>query len=454
MKKLLSAPAVFPVSLLTLFISAQAGASVLLEDDQLTLTYKNYYFNEYSKDNGDGRIWGANRNEWIHAAEVHYQTGFIGDWLQLEYGLLAADELRIGSSANNVTNLPDANQANGFDPDGLLGTQTAYVTTRYRGDGFTFSAGGGKKARESAIYMDSSTRIQNATSVGYDLNADIGKLKLYYTELHKLSQRDQDDWGDDIVTYSGEKIDALRYYGGEYAFDLGLTLELAEAESEDYIKERKARASYRLPLANKDALLFQATYGTMQDAGNLYETDGVGIITLADHDYAFAEAGSLDARYYELSAGYRWPGYSLSLNYSDVSGDDWNHNLARDEFRLWDTSSRYSWTFYGLEDEQAVSVLGSVDFEQFGLPNLNWYAGVWYSDQARGYNDFKRYEFTQELTYSFTGELQGLSLRYLNSFARAQGELDGVNRIANPIGPAALEDKNVNRLYLTYTKTF
>lgn len=454
MKKLLSAPTVFPVSLLTLFISAHAGANVLLEDDQLTLTYKNYYYNEYSKDNGDGRIWGANRNEWIHALEAHYQTGFIGDWIQLEYGLLGANQLRIGDSVDNVTNLPDANAANGYSPDGLLGTQTAYITTRYQGDGFTLSAGGGKKARESAIYQDSTTRIQNSTSVGYDLNANIGKLKLYYTELHKLSQRDQDNWGDDLMTYSGEKIDALRYYGGEYAFDLGLKLELAEAESEDYIKERKARASYLLPLANKDALLFKATYGTMQDSGSLYETDGVGIISLAGNDYAFAEAGSLDARYYELSASYRWPGYSLSLNYSDVSGDDWNHNLASNEFRLWDTSSRYSWTFYGLEDEQAVSVLGSVDFEQFGLPNLSWNAGVWYSDQARGYNDFKRYEFTQALSYHFSGELKGLSLRYLNSFARAQGELDGVNRIANPIGPAALEDKNVNRLYLTYTKTF
>lgn len=453
MQKRLSTPAALSVSLLALLVSGQARATLFTEGDELTLTYKNVYFNE-SADAIDQRIWGAERDEWVHALFADYKSGYLGDWLQLEFGLAGVEDIHIGSRADNVTNLPGATAANGFKPDTLFGTQTAYISTRYRGEGFSLHAGAGKKARQSAIYQDSLARIQPATSVGFDLAADLGALRLYYTELYKMSQRDADNWGESLRTYSGARVDALRYYGGDYDFGNGLKLALAQAESESYIKERKARISYLHPLAHRHALQLQATYGTMQDNGGLYERNGVALGTINGEDYALAEAGPLDARYYELSAGYRWPDYSLTLNYSRVTGGDWNHNLVANEFRLWDTSSQYAWIWYGLEDEAALSLLGSADFTPLGLPGLSWNGGVWYSDQARGYTGFERYELTNMLSYRFSGALEGLSLSWLNSYHRSQGELDQVTRTAHPVGPAMLERKDVNRLYLTWTRVF
>lgn len=239
-------------TLLALLISGQSRATLFTEGDELTLTYKNVYFNE-SADAIDTRIWGAERDEWVHGLFADYKSGYLGDWIQFEYGLAGVEDIYIGSRADNVTNLPGATAANGFKPDTLFGTQTAYIGTRYQGDGFRLHAGGGKKARQSAIYQDSLSRIQPATSVGFDLNADIGALRLYYTELYKMSQRDADNWGDDLRTYSGDKVDALRYYGGSYEVDNGLKLELAEAEAEDYIRERKARIGYRHSLQGHQA---------------------------------------------------------------------------------------------------------------------------------------------------------------------------------------------------------
>ncbi|WP_281254928.1 OprD family outer membrane porin [Oceanimonas doudoroffii] len=115
---------------------------------------------------------------------------------------------------------------------------------------------------------------------------------------------------------------------------------------------------------------------------------------------------------------------------------------------------QYAWIWYGLEDEDAVSLLGNADFGNLGLPGLSWNGGVWYSDHARGYTGFRRVELTNMLSYRFSGPLQGLSLSWLNSIHRSRGELDNINRTANPVGSAMLERKDVNRLYLTWSRTF
>ncbi len=428
-------------------LSFSIGASVLLEGDELRLTYKNYYFNESVDSIDNSHAWGAERDEWVHAAILDYSTGFINDWIQFEYGVAAADDLHIGSGVNNVTNLPGATAANGYEPDSLLGTQTAYITTRYQGDGFTLSVGAGKKARSAPVYRDSVSRIIDASSVGYDISANVGALKLYYTELHKLSLRNEDDWGESLRNFNGDRIDALRYFGGQYRFGNGLSLELAQAESQDYIRERLARARYRLPLSSQNALLFGASYGTLAKDGELFGNDAaLPFLSFFDEN--------LDASYYELSAGYRWPGHVLSLNFSNVIGGDLNHNLASSEIRHWDASSQYAWSWYGLEGEDALSLLSLMDFTRYGMPSLSWNAGIWFSDDAKGFKNFKRYEFTSMLGYEFSGELDGLSLQWLYSYHRAKGELDGVSRTAYPLGPAGLERKDVNRLYLTYTQKF
>ncbi|TCK16403.1 OprD family outer membrane porin [Marinobacterium mangrovicola] len=426
-------------------LTFNANADVLRDGDELKLTYKNYYWNESAQRGDDGRVWGADRDEWIQAALLEYNSGFIDDWIRFEYGAIAADNLNIGSSATNITNLSD-NDRDG-EPDGLLGTQTAYIETRYQGEGFILSAGVGKKARLAPVYKDNTTRIIDATSVGYDLNAKLGNLQLYFTELNKMSQRNEDDWGEPLTNYSGERIDSLRYFGAQYRFSNGLSLEAAQAESEDYIRERMARARYMLPLQNQHSLMFGLSYGTLDSVGDLYNQDASAPFLSFFND-------DLSASYHELSLGYRLPGIALSLNYSNVQGGDWNYNLVEQEFRQWDTHNQYAWSWFGLEGEDAISLLGMVDFSHFGVPGLRWNAGVWFSDDAKGFRDFKRHDFTSVLSYDFPGAFKGLNLSWMHSTHRAEGEIDGVNRTAYPLGPAGLERKDVNRLYIAYSRTF
>ncbi|NVK44222.1 MAG: outer membrane porin, OprD family [Oceanospirillaceae bacterium] len=423
-------------------LSVGSSASVLLDGDQLRLTYKNYYWNE-SVDDSTGRYAGSKRDEWVHAALVDYSTGYIGDWLKLDYGFAAANAINIGSGVTDVSNLPP-NRSDISDPNGTAATQTAYVSTRFGNDDLTVTAGAGKKRRSELLYNDSNSRILQSTTVGYDLDASVGGLRFYYTEFDKHSPRNQGTWGESLKTFAGEKIDAVRYYGARYDAGNGLKLDLTELEAEDYLKERYAKGAYDLALESGDRLNFSLIWGSQRDAGSLFERGGLG---------GYAPPGDLDVKFYDAGIRYAFDGITLGLNYLVTRDGDYNRVLFSSDHGTWETSGN-SWSRFGLEDEKVWTASLGVDFGQYGVPGLNWDLKAMHSSDARGYDDFSRNEYSSLLRYGFQNQLKGLSLIWYAVDHQATGNVDGVIRTVDVVGPAQLERKDVNRFYLVYSKAF
>ncbi|GGO79291.1 porin D [Marinobacterium nitratireducens] len=418
-----------------------ATASTLIDGDQLRLTYKNYYWNE-SRDDSTGRYHGPARDEWVHAAIVDYSTGYMADWLKLDYGFALAGPLYIASDVENVTNLP-ANRDDVSDPNGIASTQTAYLSTRFGDDDLSFNAGAGKKRRSELLYNDSNSRILPSTTVGYDLDLNVRGLRFYYSEFDKHSPRNENTWGESLKTFTGEKIDAVRYYGARYKTG-GLQLDLTELEAKDYLKERYAKGAYDLTLDGGNRLGFSLIWGDQRDAGDLFESGGLG---------GYAPAGDLDVQFYDAGIRYGFDGITLGLNYLVTRDGDFNRVLFTSDHGTWETSGN-SWTRFGLEDEQVWTASLGVDFGQYGVPGLNWDLKVMHSSDARGYDNFSRDEYSSLLRYGFQNQLKGLSLIWYSMVNRGTGEVDGVDRTVDVIGPTQLERKNANRFYLVYSKAF
>ncbi|UTW13463.1 OprD family outer membrane porin [Marinobacterium rhizophilum] len=423
-------------------LAPSASASVLLDGDELRLTYKNFYWTE-SVDDSTGQYAGSKRDEWVHAALVDYSTGYIGGWLKLDYGFAAADQLHIGADVTDVSNLPP-NRNDISDPNGTAATQTAYLGTRFGNDKVTFNLGAGKKRRSELLYNDSNSRILPSTTVGYDLDANVGGLRLYYTEFDKHSPRNQGTWGESLKTIGGEKIDAVRYYGARYDAGNGLVLDLTELEAVDYIKERYAKGAYSLALENGDKLSFSLIWGDQQDAGSLFEYGGLG---------GYAPPGDLDAKFYDAGIRYGFGGLTLGLNYLVTRDDDLNRVLFSSDHGTWETSGN-SWSRDALEDEQVVTASLGVNFAEYGVPGLSWTLKAAHSSDARGYDNFSRNEYSSLLSYAFQNELKGLSLTWWAVDHQATGVIDGVDRTVKVVGPAGLERKDANRLYLVYSRAF
>ncbi|GAA0692449.1 OprD family porin [Marinobacterium maritimum] len=422
--------------------SLNAHASVFLDNDVLTLTYKNYYWNE--DPNRYGSIeGGSTRDEWVHAALLDYSTGYIDGWVKFDYGFAVADQLVIGSDVTDVSNLP-SNSDDITDPHSMASTQTAYLSVRYPGDAFALTAGAGKKRRSSLLYDDSNSRILPSTTVGYDLSADIDKLTLYYTRFDKHSPRNDDNWGDSLENFLGEKIDHVSYYGAQYRFDNGLVLDAMELEAKDYLRERYLKAGYSMPLSDEGSLQMSFVYGNQQDAGHLFERDGLG---------GYSPAGELDVDFYDAGIDYQRGPYTLSLNYLTVKGGDFNRVLFSTDHGTWATSGN-NWSYNGLENEQMVRVGLGTDFSQLGIPGLFWLVQGITSNNASGYDNFSRKELVSYLSYDFQGALNGLNISWYADIHRAKGEVDGITRNVAVVGPAGLERKDVNRFYLTYSKQF
>ncbi|SIQ40812.1 OprD family outer membrane porin [Marinobacterium stanieri] len=422
--------------------SFNANASVLLENDVLRLTYKNYYWNEDPNSYGsiDG---GSTRNEWVHAALLDYSTGYINDWIKLDYGFAVADQLSIGSDVTDVSNLP-SNSADITNPDSMVSTQTAYLSLRYPGDTFALTAGAGKKRRSSLLYDDSNSRILPSTTVGFDLSADTEKLTLYFTQFDKHSPRNNDNWGDSLENFLGEEIEYVSYFGAQYRFDNGLSVDAMKLEAKDYLRERLLKAQYSMPLSQESSLQMSFIYGNQQDAGQLFERSGLG---------GYAPAGDLDVDFYDAGIDYQHGPYTLSLNYLTVKGGDFNRVLFSSDHGTWNTSGN-NWSFNGLENEKMIRIGVATDFSQMGVPGLFWVVQGIGSYDAAGYDDFSRKELVSYVSYDFQGALKGLNVSWYADIHRAEGEVDGVKRTESVVGPAGLERKDVNRFYLSYSKEF
>lgn len=419
-------------------LAGSAGADGFIDNSLTTLRYSQFYWKE-----NDGGGVGPTRDEWVQGAQFSFSSGWYEEVLGLDYSYGLADDLNIGSDANSLTNLePDDSVQS---PHGLAKPIEAYLRGRLSGEAGDLVIGGGKKIRRYAQYFDDATRILPAATFGFDADYRIDGLNLRYSHLKEFSPRNENGWGDDLSNFRGEKIDKLQLFALNYQLPFGSRLLAEYAESDEYLRAASLKVEHSIDLGAGRFIDLYATHGMQQDAGDLFEYNGVPGIYRAESSH--------DARYIDLSAKYKTSNYYLGMTYNKVRGDDFDRVFFSKDHGAWNSSAKLFY-FFGVEDEEMFKLMGGTNFSAIGLPQVRLDVHYAFSDHAAGYDGFSRREFQSLLQYNFNGPLKGLSLIWLHNEFHTKGQPDGIERTTSSRGPAGIITHNAERFYLNYVYSF
>lgn len=415
-----------------------AIADGFLADSQTQLEYRQYYFNG-DPDSGTG----PTRNEWVQGVLIDYQSGFYRNTLGFDLGYGAADALRVGDDANNITNLSADDDIQ--DPAPIAKPTTAYLKLRFGDEDNRLHLGWGKKSRNYHLYADNTTRILPASSIGYDIAYDYHDLELYAARIERFSPRDESGWGDDLQTFDGQSISSVDLAGLSYVLPGDVMFETEYLTARDYLDESFFKLSRDFTLSPDSTLAISLSHGTQRDGGNLFETQGVPRLYQADDSH--------DSRYEEATATWRHQGKYLGLAYTQVRGDNYDRRLFAEDHGTWESAAK-NFYWFGLGGETMWKVSTGIDLSPLGLEGLRWDGHYAFSDSADGYQDFSRREFLSLLRYRFSGPLDGLSLAWLHVDFETLGEPTPGSDKALTYASTGFITHDTDRLYLTYRYTF
>ncbi|WP_010483534.1 OprD family outer membrane porin [Pseudomonas sp. S9] len=425
---------------LAMIASAQAQErNSFVADSRMSIRYSQYYWNE---DHGNGV--GPTRDEWVQATLLSYKSGWYEDLVGLDYSYGLADALEVGNKATSISNLEAGDTVQ--SPHGIAKPVEAYLRGHLVGEAGEFNYGVGKKSRRYGLYFDDPiSRILPPSTLGADMEYRFGGLEARYSYINGFSARNESGWADDLTNFSGEKIDAMRLYALNYSFDDGTQILAEYAESEDYLKASSIKIKHSFQLSADQFLDLYATHGMQQDAGKLFDYQGVPGLYEAENSH--------DARYIELSAKYRFGHAYAGVDYNKVSGDDFDRLFFSADHGTWNSSAKLFY-YFGAENEEMYRVSAGTNFDFIGVPQLRLDSHYAFSDHAAGYNGFSRREFQTVLQYNFTGMLSGLGLAWLHNEFTTKGTPDQVNRFAASYGPAGIITHHANRFYMNYIYNF
>ncbi|SIQ76466.1 OprD family outer membrane porin [Marinobacterium stanieri] len=415
-----------------------ASASDFIDQSETSIRYAQYYWDE-DPDKG----FGPTRDEWVHAIQATFKSGYFADRVGLDLSAALAGDLNVGGEANSLTNLSPNTSIQ--DPHGIGKLTEAYLRFQPLGaDNTGLKLGIGKKVRSRTQYADNTTRILPASTTGADLDYAFKHGSVYFTQIEGFSPRNTSASSNSLENFNGDKIDHLRILGTNLKLPFNISANLEHAESKDYLKSSFASLSKSFTLNNDAKIQLHFKYGNQQDAGDLFETTGAG---------PYAAESDHDATFYELGGKYSQGPYYLGAHVTKTRGDDYDRVFFAEDYGHWSSAAK-NFYWFGLEDEQMIKLSGGMSFADLGIPQLRWDAHYAWSDDAAGFNDFERTELQSVLQYRFDGALKGLHLAWLHVEHDTEGTPDGVRRTSLPFTPAGIITHHADRIYLNYTVKF
>lgn len=414
-------------------------AEPFIDDSRTSLRYSQFYWKE-----NDGGEVGPNRDEWVQAALFSFNSGWYRDLFGVDYAYGLADALHVGHEATSISNLEAGRSVQ--SPHGIAKPVEAYLRGRLPvADGYLQLGLGKKSRRYGQYYDDPFSRILPPSTLGTDLEWRAEGRALRYSRLTGFSARNESGWSDTLRNFRGQRIEALHLAAVEWTLPTTSRLTGEYSLAEDYLKVGSLKLEHSLALGDERFIDLAGTLGAQQDAGRLFEHEGVRGLFEAERQHR--------ARYTDLSLKYRTPTYTLGAAYNRVRGGDFDRPFFRQDHGTWNSSAKLFY-YFGAEDEAMVKLMAGMDFSAFGLPQLRLDSHYAFSDHAAGYRDFSRREFQSLLQYRFDGPLKGLSLAWLHNRFHTEGVPDGVDRRQASRGPAGIITHHAERLYLNYVYSF
>lgn len=403
--------------------SAQSESKGFVEDSNLTLLNKNFYFNrDYKNGASNGASSSANpagyREEWAHGIMATYESGYTQGTVGFGVDAHAALGLKLDSGRGTVGTglLPVGDDGRAEDNYGYAGgavkARISNTELKY-GDLFpTAPVFGTGTAR---LFPSSATGFQLLSSEVENLSIDAG----HFTAIRDGSASTNSN-GDITTTYAGVAADNADYAGGTYAFSENLSATLYGAQLEDVWNQYYANLNYSIPLASDQALTFDA---------NVYDSSDTGD----------AKAGEIDNTAWSLSAAYTLGAHKLTLAHQQIDGDQPFDYIAMDGKNSGDSiwlANSVQYSDFNGPNETSWQLRYDLDMASYGVPGLTFMARYLTGDDIDGskidpataygyYNDGsgedgKEWERNLEAKYVVQeGAAKDLSIRVRHSTWRA-----------------------------------
>ena len=394
--------------------SAQSESNGFVEDSNLVLLNKNYYFNRDSRNNTSGPSY---REEWAHGVLATYESGYTQGTVGFGVDAHGAVGIKLdgGGGTSGLGLLPTSSE------DGRAQDDYSY-------------AGGAVKARISntelkyghltptaPVFATGSARLFTGTATGFQLlSSEIENLSVdagHFTAIRDGSRETNSD-GEITTFYSGQAAKSADYLGGTYAFTDNFSATLFGAQLEEVWNQYYANLNYNLPLSEDQALTFDA---------NVYDTSDTGD----------AKFGKIDTTIWSLSAAYTLGAHKFTLAHQQVDGDTPFDYLSMDNRNAGDSiwvANSVQYSDFNGPNEKSWQVRYDLDMAAYGVPGLSFMARYLTGDDIDGtkadasgaygfynvVNDGEEWERNIEAKYVVQeGAAKDLSIRVRHSTWRA-----------------------------------
>ncbi len=406
----------------------------------LAMTYKNYHWRQLRLEQDSSRY----RNEWVQAIEANFDSGYIND--------LAGIEITAGSATpfdkENIRQPTNLHQDQDGDIPSIHGIQQAFIKGRYQLGLWTLEGKYGIRKRRYQLYSNSSSRILDASSQGIDLAANYKNIQIYGAYITGASNYNDGAFTNKLTNSSRvdpQQIDAISILGLQYRWNLS-NFKLETLYTADAMAKYFASVHHQWPLNKTTAITLDGRMAYARSIGNKlgYDADSDGD---GRADY-FQTMDDYQSHYYNLNATLQGEHGYIGIGYGQTLLDNWISSVVTSGNSGRFNSSLSLWGKYSLKGEQGVVLRFGHNFEPLGLPELKLSGYTAYGWGAHDYqSNFRRQEWRLQLSYAFSGLLEGLTVRgQMTNYRQSSQHRDFATSTTK------LNHK-IYRFYLTYTRS-
>ncbi|AMR68238.1 OprD family porin [Aquipseudomonas alcaligenes] len=326
-----------------LAMAGQADAKGFIEDSELNLLNRNYYFNRDFKNKPGSQSY---REEWAHGVMAEFASGFTQGTVGFgadAYGYMGI-KLDSGRGRTGTGLLPISDEGRPQDEYGEAG---GAVKLRVSDSVLKY----GEMRTEAPVFATSHSRLLPETATGFHVaSGEIDGLALEAGHFTAYNNRNSTNSDDELnLNYgSGEIGKTIDFAGGWYSVNDDLSLGLYASRFEDTWNQYYGNLNYTLGISEGQSLNFDL---------NLYRTSDTGD----------ALQGDIDNTTYSLAATYGLGSHSILLAYQRVNGDTPFDYVGGDSIFL---ANSMQYSDFNAPNEKSWRVGYGYDWADLGIPGL------------------------------------------------------------------------------------
>lgn len=332
------------------FASAQSDSKGFVEDSDLSLLNRNFYYNldDRSK-NGDEKKQSYSE-EWAHAVISKFESGFTQGTVGFGVDAYAMMGFKLdsGKGRSGTGLLPISTEdcnADGFcsaqdnygEVGGAVKARISNTTLKY-----------GEMELATPVYDTADSRLLPETTTGFLLNsAEIENLDLTAGHFTAYNNRASTNSDDVYGSYADDFLGDIDFVGGTYTVSDDLNVTLYGAEVEDWWNQYYGNVSYSIPFSDSNSLSFNV---------NVYRTTDTGS----------SDLGDIDGTFWSIAPTYTIGAHAFTVAYQKNNSDTPFDYIGGDSIYIANTY----WSDFNGPNEKSYSFRYDIDLGDYITPGL------------------------------------------------------------------------------------